>query len=81
MNNSLLAESVRSLFGRWPLLQGFSVCDADVVLADVSCYPTPSAAQGEELCSDIALVLCELVEERPEAAELLRGRSFARTLH
>ena len=33
------------------------------------------------LNEDISAALHELVDERPEAAELLRGRTLARTFH
>ena len=33
------------------------------------------------LCEEISATLHELVEERPEAAELLRGRTVARIFH
>jgi hypothetical protein len=39
---------------------------------------------GEEaqiLCEEISATLNELLEARPEAADLLRGRTLARTFH
>jgi hypothetical protein len=36
---------------------------------------------GEELYKDLMVALTNLAEERPEAIELLRGRTFARALH
>ncbi len=35
----------------------------------------------EEACKLIADAVADIVSERPEALELLRGRTFARTLH
>ena len=39
------------------------------------------ANAADEALGEIAQTLLELIEERPEAAALLRGRTFARTLH
>jgi hypothetical protein len=71
------------LFSRCPELSGFSVRgDAeDLFVSDVGIAPRLSAEQYGEIYQDIALTLSELLEERPEAGELLRGRTFARTLH
>ena len=45
----------------------------------LACHP---AREGEQAAlGEIARTLLELIDERPEAAELLRGRTFARTLH
>jgi len=33
------------------------------------------------LCAEIAQAMRELLEEHPEACELLRGHTFARTFH
>jgi hypothetical protein len=41
----------------------------------------PWGTRAEELPGQIAAALLELIEEQPQAAELLRGRTFARTLH
>ena len=41
----------------------------------------PSLVKSEQLLGHIAAALLELIDEQPEAVELLRGRTFARTLH
>ena len=44
----------------------------------------PSGADGQEaeiLCEDISATLNEPLEARPEAADLLRGRTLARMFH
>jgi len=35
----------------------------------------------QEMCDAVTSFLTEVVHENPEAIELLRGRTFARTLH
>lgn len=80
---SQLEQQLQLLFSRCPELSGFSVRgDADdLFVSDVGIAPRLSAEQYGEIYQDIAATLAELVEERPEAGELLRGRTFARTLH
>lgn len=82
--------AVRALFQRLPGLQGFSVADSasvpadreagqlegDLSLADLTTCP-PSAA--DRCFGEIAIALVDLLDERPEARALLRGRTFART--
>ena len=71
------------LFGRCSDLCGFSVRSEgdELFVSDVSISPRLGAEQYGEIFQDIAATLSELLEERPEAGELLRGRTFARTLH
>jgi hypothetical protein len=90
-----LAACLELLFARWLPLHGFSVqesgdlgrqrcaghLEGDLFLADLACYPALDGEQAAALCEEISAELLELVEDRPEAAELLRGRTFARTLH
>ncbi|HET7365152.1 MAG TPA: hypothetical protein VFJ70_16415 [Burkholderiales bacterium] len=81
---------VDALFERFPALVGFSVQSAaaadtragaeeNLLLAGVELYP-PVAGRNE-LLGEIAMPLLELIEEAPNARELLRGRTFARALH
>lgn len=88
-----LAAVVDSLFRRWPSLVGFSVQEAqtladdraagplkrELVLADVETSPWP--ARSQEICGEIAAALLDLIDDEPATRELLRGRTFARTLH
>lgn len=77
-----LAAVVDRLFRRWPSLVGFSVARASASGLLVSDIATdPWRAQSQELFGEIAGALREFVEEEPAARELLRGRTFARTLH
>ena len=75
-----LASCMEALYRDWPMLSGFAVRE-DLMLSEVACYPMLHASQTEDLFGAIAAALGELVEERPEAADLLRGRTFVRSLH
>ena len=86
-----LNETVRLLFRRLGGLAGFSVLDAgsmagereagrlegDLCLADITLAP----GYFYDYFGDIAVALVDLLEERPEVRELLRGRTFTRALH
>jgi hypothetical protein len=89
------ALRVAALFAQLPMLSGFSVqeratltsdrdmapLDGDLCVADVSVDPWTSPQATPVLCGEIAQALLELLEEHPEACELLRGHTFARTFH
>lgn len=86
---------IESLFQRYPMLCGFSVrgldevpdnCsrsgdDEELFVADIGVSPTLTSEQYGEIFQEIASTLSDLLAEQPEATELLRGRTFARTLH
>jgi len=90
-----LAARLDTLFQRCPALLGFSVqpgacvtrervvagLQDDLYLADVVWHRPLNSEQAETLVDEISLALYELVDERPEATVLLRGRTFARILH
>lgn len=81
--NPLLQEvqdAVNTLFQRYPTLCGFLVKD-DLSFSNVACHPALASADAEVLCEEISATLHDLLEEQPEAAELLRGRTVARTFH
>jgi hypothetical protein len=75
-----VTELVSTLFQRYPALCGFSVKE-DLSFSNVACHPALAGDEAEILCEEISAALHELVEERPEAAELLRGRTLARAFH
>jgi hypothetical protein len=81
-DRSLVEARVRELFRRLPLLVGFSL-DAELSLADVELESCPGCQWSDEVYStlddEISALVAEL--EQNEAAELLRGRTFARMLH
>jgi hypothetical protein len=90
-----LAARVEDLFGRYPSLHGFSVQGTDVlpeklrenmkantlVVAEVGVDPLCGTEYSDRVSDEIAVALLDFVKDRPEAAELLRDRTFARALH
>jgi hypothetical protein len=78
-----LAERLAALFRRRPTLCGFSVHDPLVLpfVTELCIYPPSGLAAPVELYREVVATLAQLVEEFPETTELLRGRTFARTLH
>ena len=77
---AVLERHVVELFERIPILCGFSV-RRDLELGEVALCTWPGFTAGPELYLELVQALAELAEERPDAAELLRGRTFVRTLH
>jgi len=71
---------LNTLFQRNPALCGFSV-QRDLSFSEVACHPALCGEDERELIDDISGVLSELLEEQPDAAELLRGRTLARRVH
>jgi hypothetical protein len=83
MNGHLVEEVqdlVDTLFQRYPTLCGFAVKE-DLSFSNVACHPALAGDEAQILCEEISAALHDLVDERPEAAELLRGRTLARTFH
>jgi hypothetical protein len=90
-----LAATINSLFRRCPTLCGFSVRDAaelsrdrlalrpasGLFVTEVSVYPMRDLIAPAELCNEIVAALADLIDECPDAGELLRARTFARILH
>ena len=86
---------IRALFARCPTLTGFSVQDramlprevdrdripdADLFVTEIGVFPKLDS-QFDEIYDEITLAISDLVHEQPHAYDLLRGRTFARTLH
>lgn len=90
-----LEASINALFCRCPALCGFTVRDAanrsrdglplqhvsELFVSEVSVYPLGDPAAPGELCGEIVAALVELLDECPQARELLRERTFARVFH
>ena len=93
--NSPNISTLEGLFRRWPALVGFTVQDAETLsgdrdwvwldeglaLADVGLQDWISPKHELEIMADVATALRDLIAESPQAEELLRGHTFARTLH
>ena len=73
-------DVMQMLFQRYPALCGFSV-QHDLSFSHIACHPMLERHEAQELVEEISAALHGLVDERPEAAELLRGRTLARVFH
>lgn len=93
---SEIPPRIASLFEREPALWGFSVRGADQVpdscprcdddddplyVGDVGISPLVDAAQYAAIFTEVVATVTQLIAEEPQAAELLRGKTFARVLH
>jgi hypothetical protein len=90
-----LAARVGAIFERCPHLCGFTVQDSaalpeplraialerELVVSDIGVYPVLNAEQCEQIYNEIAVALLDFLFERPAAKDVLRGRTFVRTLH
>jgi hypothetical protein len=90
-----LAARVDTIFDRCPALYGFTVQDCsalpeelrslalerELVVTDIGVYPYLNADQCEQIYNEIAVALLDFMFERPSAKDVLRGRTFVRTLH
>ena len=88
-------KRVRALFARVPSLCGFAVQDraslpqnidgpipdADLYITEIGIFPRISADQYGDIYDEITVAISDLVHHQPKAYDLLRGRTFARTLH
>lgn len=76
-----LSARLEMLFRRCPALCGFTVQADGPMPSHVTCSPVQNQEQAEALYGEVAEMLLELADECPEEAELLHGRTFARTVH
>lgn len=90
-----LAARMQVLFGRCPQLSGFTVLDqhglpaglqaaaleSGLFIAGIGIYPQLDEAQCERIYDEISVALLDFMLQRPEAKEVLRGRTFARAFH
>ena len=94
MKTSQLIDEIESLFLRYPALSGFSVRSAsdvpdncprtgdedELFVADIGVAPAQTSEHYGEIFQEITSTLSEILSH-PGAEDLLRGRTFARTLH
>ncbi len=52
-----------------------------LLVTDIGFSASVSREEREEVCRRIGTAISDVVSEQPEAFEVLRGRTFARTLH
>ena len=79
-SQAIVEKHLDGLFRRMPMLCGFTL-QQDLEVHDVAVYTWPGYTAGEDLYKEPMLALADLAEERPDAVELLRGRTFARAFH
>jgi hypothetical protein len=76
----IIEDHLAALFGRLPMLCGFAL-QHDLEVTEVTLHTWPGYTAGEDLYEDLMQGLVDLAEERPDAALLMRGRTFARMVH
>jgi hypothetical protein len=79
-SQALVETHIAAIFQRIPMLSGFALRD-DLEVTDIAISTWPGYSAGEELYEDLMQALADLAEERPDAVEVLRGRTFARAFH
>jgi hypothetical protein len=79
-SEAALEEHIAEIFRRIPVLAGFAIRD-DYEFDDVSAFGWPGYTVDEELYQELVEALSEFADERPDAAKLLHGRTFARAFH
>jgi hypothetical protein len=77
---AIVEEHVHAVFLRLPMLSGFALRE-DLEFADVAVHTWPGYTAADEFYQEVVQALADLAEERADAVELLRGRTFARAVH
>ena len=77
---AIIAQHLHQLFQRLPMLSGFWL-RPDLEVAELSVFSWPGYTAGRDLYEEVMQSLIDVAEERPEAVPLMRGRTFARTVH
>ena len=77
---AIVERHLSELFQRLPMLAGFWL-RPDLELEELSVFSWPGYTAGRELYDEVMQSLVELAEERPDAVQLMRGRTFARAVH
>jgi hypothetical protein len=89
-----LSEHIEAIFERVPALCGFSIAERlvsesaedqarewELYVCAVAAYPQLSDGQAQDFIGEISGALADLLKQRPQAADLLPGRTFARKWH
>jgi hypothetical protein len=77
---AIVGRHMDALFQRLPMLSGFWL-RPDLELAELSVFSWPGCIAGTDVYKEVMQSLVDLAEERPEAVQLMRGRTFARAVH
>jgi hypothetical protein len=77
-----LAATIGTLFRRCPALCGFAVQHSGgLFVSEITVDSRGGRQTRAAVCDEIVTALGELIDECPEACELLAERTFARVLH
>jgi hypothetical protein len=89
-----LKAQVATIFEQAPELHAFSIAERlvydnpadgvrewELYVASIAAYPQLGSSETQAVAGQISGVLAELCNERPQAANLLPGRTFARAWH
>jgi hypothetical protein len=77
---AIVESHLAALLKRLPMLCGFTL-RRDLEATDVTVHSWSGYTAGEDLYEDLMQGLVDLAEQRPDAAILMRGRTFARMVH
>ena len=77
---AIVARHADELFQRLPMLSGFWL-RPDLELEELSVFSWPGYTAGRELYDSVMQSLVDLAEERPDAVQLMLGRTVARAVH
>jgi hypothetical protein len=77
---AIVARHLSELFQRLPMLAGFCL-RPDLEVAELSVSTWPGYSAGQDLYEEVMQSLADLADERPEAVQLMCGRTFARAVH
>ena len=76
---TIVARHMDDLFQRLPMLSGF--CLRNLEVAELSFFTWPGWSACQDLYEEVMKSLAELADERPDAVQLMNGRTFARAVH
>jgi len=79
-NEAIVARHVHELFQRVPMLCGFCL-RPDLDVAELSVFDWPGSSVDTGMYEEAMQSLIDLAADRPEAVQLMRGRTFARAFH
>ena len=77
---AIVARHVHQLFHRLPVLSGFWL-RPDLKVAELTVFTWPGYTADCDQYEEVMQSLVELADEHHEAAQLMRGRTFARAVH
>ena len=77
---AVVSRYLHELFKCLPMLSGFWL-RPDLEVAELSLFTWQGYTAGADLYEAVRQSLVDLTEEHPEAVPLMRGRTFACTVH